>query len=347
MSCAGRGRTSQGRAARAPCWTPLLIATLLLASRAGAADLARATEESRFEQQVHQLFWNDHFDELDAIAASARRDRSRFDDGRWKLAIVYGALGGIPTDASDAKIADAKTRLADWRHKHPESPTPVVALAQFMLSEAWKARGGKLANEVTQAQWQGFAAKLKETHDLLDTTKPVAAACPGWWDAMLTLSRAESWKADRATDLFHQAVAKEPLYQAFYFNRIQSLQPRWGGSLAQIVALADEAVELTKSVEGRTMHARVLWAACQYEGTKPLEDGTFDWKKMKGGFEDLMARYPESDRNLHAFARWSWAAGDKATAASIFRKLGDDWYSDIWGNRDRYDFARKWALEGA
>ncbi len=324
----------------------VVVATILTAPPVRAADLAQSTEEARFEQHFHELLWHDRTDELDVLAAQLRRDRARFDDGRWKLAILYWTVGRIPWDADDTKIADARARLAAWRAKHPDSPTPHIALAQLVIGEAWRARGHKFANEVTEEQWRGFHEKVHEAHQLLDSTKAVASACPGWYEAMQIVALMENWSPARTQQLFDEAVSHEPLYQPLYFNREQSLQPQWGGSLQQIAAFAERAAELTKATEGRSMYARVLWAGVQAEGTKPLEDGTFDWQKMKQGFRDLMERYPKSDRNLQAFARYAWAANDKATAAEIFKKLGDDWYSDIWGNRDRFEYARKWALDG-
>lgn len=273
---------------------------------------------------------------------------------RWIAVVVLGMLVAVAAEAraaelhdltptDDAEVATARQRLERWHHTYPESPTPIVALGALVMATAWRSRGGKYARETPQQNWNVFRERTREARQILETNRTVGSRDPGWYNDMLDVGLAEGWSKQQYGALFNEAVAKEPAYYDLYFSAVQRLLPRWGGSMADIRALADRAVDRTRSIEGSTMYARIYWMVTQWNGTEGLHDGTIPWSKMKAGFVDLLKHYPSGGRDRQAFAHFGCVVGDREPAAELMKQFGDDWYSDVWGSKDLFRRCQRWA----
>jgi hypothetical protein len=55
-----------------------------------------------------------------------------------------------------------------------------------------------------------------------------------------------------------------------------------------------------------------------------------DWKRMRVGFDNIIARYPDP-WNINKYARFACLAKDYETAGLLMKRI-DQPMSDIWGN---------------
>jgi hypothetical protein len=65
------------------------------------------------------------------------------------------------------------------------------------------------------------------------------------------------------------------------------------------------------------------------------------WPKMKVGFEDLIARYP-NDWNLNNFAIYSCMARDKPKIVELLKKIGGRFLDSAW-SEGVMEFCTKFA----
>ncbi len=120
------------------------------------------------------------------------------------------------------------------------------------------------------------------------------------------------------------------------------MEPKWHGSLIKFNSYVDSVVQDTKPVLGNQMYTRLHWSG---SGSNLFRSGRTNWKKMKQGFEELMAKYPDS-WNINNYAKFSCLAGDTIKLAELLKKIGGYPLTAAWfNNRDFYlncvEFSRR------
>ena len=102
-------------------------------------------EKQEIQEQAKNLFSAKDFDKLDALARKHRESKEHYADGAWKLNEVYAGIC-LDKQASEAQWQEHLAALEDWVKAKPASITARVALADELVTYAWKARGGGYAN---------------------------------------------------------------------------------------------------------------------------------------------------------------------------------------------------------
>ena len=116
----------------------------------------------------------DKFEQLETIASRLLKQKNVFPNGYWQLGQFYIALG---EGWGDLKyFPQIKSGFDDWIKKYPHSVTPRIALAIAYKTIAWKARGGRYANEVTEQGWKDFEDNLKKAEDILIEAEDINAS---------------------------------------------------------------------------------------------------------------------------------------------------------------------------
>jgi hypothetical protein len=162
---------------------------------------------------------------------------------------------------------------------------------------------------------------------------------------MLLVAKDQSWSGTEFDSLLTEALQREPYYYQTYFVAIEYLLPKWHGSIGQIERFADNAVERTRQNEALSMYARIYWFASQTQFGKQLfKDSLAAWPKMKAGFDDIIARYPDP-WNINNYAWFACLAGDRATTEALVRRVGAAPLHAVWKPIDLFDRCRRWATE--
>src|ERR1041385_2167244 len=127
-------------------------------------------EQNLIKQEALTRLANKDYAALEALAAKHRVSKERYASGKWKLGILYS--GFEPSgNASDAEWQARLNQIQDWMKARPEAITPRVASARIMTSYAWRARGSATADQVKDASWQTFFARLQKALTSLEESK--------------------------------------------------------------------------------------------------------------------------------------------------------------------------------
>lgn len=130
--------------------------------------------------------------------------------------------------------------LLDKLRSSPQPPAPFIMLmlqGKLDYRRAWDARGGGYANTVTEEGWKGYAEFIKDARAVFAQAWELHPDYPEPATGMIDCSR-----GDRAACRmwFDRAVSAEfdhiPAYGAYAFT----IYPRWGGSLSEMLAFAEE-----------------------------------------------------------------------------------------------------------
>lgn len=270
----------------------------------------------------------------------------RTPSGLWKLNVFYmgirAAISQVPEPGSRF-FAGLESKTKAWSEAYPASPSAHIAHSMVLLEHGWYFRGTGYASSVPPEAWEPFRRYVKLARENLERHKAIAAVDPGWYEAMLTVARAEGWNRREFDALLNEALDREPYSYHTYFAAVEYLLPHWQGSAEEVEQFAQQAVARTRAQEGESLYARIYWAASQGFGNDLLFRSSTVWPRMKAGFEDVIARYPDV-WNVNNYARFSCLAGDKQKARQLLTKIQAAPVVEAWQPVSLFVRCQRWAF---
>jgi hypothetical protein len=323
----------------------LLLIFFLTPLRTGAQELL---ERKQISVAVKDAFLAEDFGKLEEMSAKFRRDKSRTSSGVWRLSCFYAGIAqAMPGEKheSDEFYKNLEKKSERWSKTFPGSPPAHIAHSKVLIYHGWFYRGGEYAYKVPKEAWEPFYKYIMAANVNLERNKRIASVDPCWYETMLTVARAQGWYREQFDALLEEALRREPGFYQTYFIALEYLLPKWHGDLAQIEQFANDAVKRTKKEEGLGMYARIYWYASQTQFENDLFSQSLAvWPRMKAGFEDIIARYPDA-WNINNYARFSYLARDKQKARELLEKIGGNPIVEAWQPRSLFDQCRRWAFE--
>ena len=306
----------------------------------------RATE--KYEKAVQEMLQKEKFAELDALAASARADKTRFLGGGWKLHGFYTALHGSSFSAcgraTEAEWQAHVEKLKRWASLRPQSITARVALAEAYVGYAWYVRGDRFADVVADKAWKPFKENIQLAKDTLDDASVLPEKCPHWYFVMQQVGRAQGWGLEELTSLLNQAVSFEPLYYYYYREHAFTLEPRWYGSEGDAERFAEQTSVRIGGKQGAIVYFEIaVTLNCTGCSESKSQLARMSWEKIQQGYAAEEELYGTSIHKLNEFAHLAIRAEDRPVALPLFVRIGDNWDKDTWKTRSYFDSSKAWA----
>ena len=305
-------------------------------------------ERMAVSTSIQRAFLQERFAELDRVSSDFRASKSRTSSGLWRLTLFYGGLSEAmvaQTKGLDRETAyrEIERKTANWAQSSPNSPAAHIAHSMALIDHAWAYRGGGYAASVKPESWAPFRRYIAMARENLEAHKQVAAVDPRWYETMLTIARAENWDREKFDALLTEALNREPLFYQTYFLALEYLLPKWHGGTQEIEEFAQRAVRLTSKDEGKGMYARIYWVASQTQFQNGLFVDSFaNWSRMKVGFDDVVAKYPDA-WNLNSYAKFSCLAKDKLQTRKLLKRIGSDVLLEAWAPTTLHAECAEWA----
>ena len=149
-----------------------------------------------------------------------------------------------PSDASEALGAgdpELSPLLDEWARAHPRSFAPYLARGAHWVNRALAARGGRWAGETSREDFAAMSAALETALPDLDTAVALRPRLVAALNKKIqALQRWSRTKVQMRT-VVDEATAACPECFQVRATYLLSLEPRWGGSYAQMLAYAAEA----------------------------------------------------------------------------------------------------------
>jgi hypothetical protein len=265
--------------------------------------------------------------------------------GAWHLFYFYDELCELPEPASEQKYVARLEFFHQWVSAQPKSITARIALANGYTCYAWHARGHGFASTVTQTGEQLFEERLKQAAGALKEAKQLEAKCPVWWVTAQYVALGLGWPLSIYNRIFDEAVAFEPNYTLFYYNKVNFLLPRWYGREGDWQRFASGAADILGGEAGDILYARIGWRIHKNAYYKSfMQDAGYSWPRMEKGMEAIVKNYPDSLSAASELAYLSYRAGDRTVAKPLFERIGNKVDSDVWrDDKARFLKARAWA----
>ncbi len=322
--------------------TVLAALALSVAAAASHAELPNFAAVDALHEQARAQIAKGQYEALLADIDQALASKARIPDGRWQLALLLGGVRrGLKAEArSEADWTRLDAALRTLARTHPASPNAWLLVAVMEDSHAWALRGGGYVDTVTDAGAAGFTRHLTKARTLLEA-HPMPSN-PAWF--ALQLSVDTGLGADRRTldQIFAEALKREPDYQQTWFERMNRLLPKWGGTEAEMMALLQQAAQSTSS-ERRGMMTRLMEFSVASGYPEVMQWPTPDWADIKAAFDDELAVFPD-DANAQWFFIQACARGDRSEARHLLAFVKQPPSPQLFGAAGfSFDMAAAWA----
>ena len=295
------------------------------------------SQEARaFQTSIRELLNTDSFAKLEAIAGTARSQKTRFRGGAWKLHAFYAVVQGPGSLTSSDDVWSAHfARLHAWMAAYPSSPTPQIALGRAYLRYAWKARGSGYSNTVTAKAWKQFRERIGQARSILEGAQSIAENDPHWFNSMQQVALAQGWTRPQMDQLLERAIAVAPNYYYFYIAHANYLLPRWHGKEGDAEAFTESIADRIGGDDGNMIYFHIA-EAMDCCGAKDRLPG-LSWERIKEGFSALESQFGSINFQRNVMAYLAVRNKDEEFAAPLFARIGDDWNRTVWGSKANFE----------
>lgn len=328
----GPASSPQNAAGREPGVDPAILAGL----NADAKTDVQAT--AKYAAAIRELFKQAQFKRLDAIAASARSEKSRFAGGTWKLYAFYRALQqpAEGREAPDQAWAEHLAGLGTWAASDPNSVTARIALAGANLKYAERTRidANNTPSDAPHGRtdddpWEVINQSTHVAEVALKEAADLGAKDPHWYFVQQELNRG----GDK--ELLDKAVSLEPSYYPNYRLHALFLHPKWDGQEGAPEKFADEISAQIGGKEGLVAYFEVAETlSC---GPSSITKPKLSWEKIQLGYAALEELYGTSMIKLNQYACLAVLQNDMTLAQQLFARIGDDWDESTWKTKKYFD----------
>ncbi len=287
-----------------------------------------------------QILVNEEFKRIEEEAVRLQRDQPRLRDGLWVVDQFFEGL-----DAPCEILVDRWERMFDrldrWDKAYPRSSTATMVRGSALIHYAWEARGDGYAPTVTQTGWRRFEERLEDARQILMRV-PEKDRTPYFYSQLVTLAMGQGWEHEKIRPYIEECMERWPDYPVVHFAECYRLLPRWAGEEGEWEAYLDE-VTAEDTPLCRERYARTVWAQSGFYKNNIFKEAKVDWARTKAGFEVMRERYPQSWRNLNAFAKFAAMADDKETAVEMTRLITGHEDMDFWVSWSNYTHFKEWV----
>jgi len=325
----------------------LFGAALACMSCAHAAAPAKAPAETA----ATEAFWRGDFAELERQYKDAGKADRLDENGTPHLSLFRSGLTTVfnyTMKNQEAYLKEIDVLTLQWATEHPQSSLAHILHAKALFHHGWSYRGGGYVKDVPPEAWKDFHAYLKRAVDYLARHADVALQDSSAHVLLLQIGRGLSWERRQLAAIAQEGLQRNPGDTDIYFAMEDALLPKWGGDAKALDVYIRKVAEQTREQHGLGLYARLYASAAESQfGHALFEDSHADWDKMKQGFEDILARHPDSPLRLNRYAYMACLAKDRDTLLRLLGKLGERVNPEEWGaNGQRsLESCKRWAGE--
>jgi hypothetical protein len=301
--------------------------------------------------QAEQAFWWGDFAALDKQNDFLRHGKHATADDGSELELFRMGIDsviGAQVAHREPYLQELEAQTLQWATENPKSALAHILYAKVLVAHAWSYRGGGYAKDVPPEAWKDFRAYLQRAADYLNAHGDVAFTDSYAYSVMITIGMGMGVDAKQLEVFVDEGIKRNPYDYTLYFDMLTPLMPKWGGDARTLDDYIRKVAMQTRAEYGMGWYARLYGDAADDDyGHELFQNSYADWPTMKQGYEDMMARYPDSPYRLNVYGHMACLAKDKATLQAVLAKLGNKLDASWWGpNGERsLEVCQRWAKE--
>lgn len=265
--------------------------------------------ERDIEKSTMKFIGSRNFAELEKLASSLRLNQAKDSTGYLRMHQFYSNCGiaGLGEDDVPERI----NVVREWVKKFPQSATAKIALAQIMIDYAWQARGSGYADTISREGGRLFEQRLKEAWTQLAAIKDRPA---DWYRWALKTGLGQGWARTRYEQVYSECRKKYPTVDEVIWSKAMWLLPKWYGEIGESGKFLNAELKKRSGVDADVFYAQTVMAV---EGGAITNLDSFNWQRMRKGFEEIIRRYPKDSGIKASFLSWAISYNDSDTLKSL------------------------------
>lgn len=213
--------TWSGRLPRYFVCAAVLIAVLTGSSSLAFGDISELQDAVAQRLELVELLKAEKFAELQARVASPN------------VKIVDGASALQAFSRVDPGIAGP---LARWRDAYPKSFAPHLAFGLYSSAVGGAMRGEQFSHLTHKKRFEEMHTYFNAAEDALRTALQINPKLETAWISLINLTKVQGRKIEMMSYL-NEAIAALPNHSGVYWTYFKAIEPKWGGSAKQRLAL--------------------------------------------------------------------------------------------------------------
>jgi hypothetical protein len=272
---------------------------------------------------------NGGYAHLDALYAEYFAGGARTRDGTWMIRAFPTAFESIFPYLPEARVEEI---FRDWKARDPGSELRPVAEAFAWQERAWFSKGIGCYTQGLSSGRKAFDALLDRSAKALREDEERGQGSALWHVAAMMVAGGQLRPAVELDALLADSVKRFPGFEPLYAARMTFLLPDWGGSFEAVDRFARESTVKTRAIEGNALYTWLYLDLASRPGCARLfQDSNVSWPEMKAGFDDILARYPDT-RARNTYATFACRMRDVVTTERLLAELGKDAQLGIWSS---------------
>ncbi len=305
----------------------------------------------RFEQLLDRCFYDDDFDQLEAVAARLQADPVKhfpWDSRRTKYGAMVLHLASRPSSLLITKHRRVEG-VQKWLNLKHDSLTAKLVQARLFIYAGWEVRGSGFANTVTEQGWQAFNDNIAKAEGILVPIADSKDPPPEVYPPLFIVAMAQSWPRERTKPYIDKLLETAPTLSDAHHSLAVMFLRRWGGEFGESEAYAQFVAEKVGAAAGDAEYAKIALCLRPYFGADEFVRSTnFDMERVHRGVSHIAETMPEDSDILNEGFLLAWRQEDTKVAGWYLDKLEPydvQWPTTAWKNRNNYAEAKTWALK--
>ena len=179
----------------------------------------------------------------------------RFDDlERHFSGVVTSVESGALSDAEGSTLfavfavaSPARDPLhREWIQRYPKSEAAYLAAAAYYLRLAFAARGDKFSDETSDEQFDAMGESMIKANELLDEAMRLSKRPTMAISQRMRITTATG-NSVRTAQHYRKAIKDYPETLQVRYRYISASNPKWGGSIPQLMSIVDDAKGMSES----------------------------------------------------------------------------------------------------
>jgi hypothetical protein len=151
-------------------------------------------------------------------------------------------LEGYRSATGDRKQGYDRIAAALDKNSSKKGIIPLQVKGSFYVDWAWDARGIRHADKVTESGWKFFSERLGIAREALEDAWSQDSTDPAVCRTMINVAAGECAR-DEMEVWFERGKKINPAYYELYATKLNFIQPQWGGSDEEMLALGRACVK--------------------------------------------------------------------------------------------------------
>ena len=190
---------------------------------------------------------------------------------------------------------------------------------------------------------EALKSELQFAREILEKNKAIASKDPYYFALLVMIMRNQRLSAEEVLQVAFEGADTYPDFFDTYFEATAAIGVLSKKPLADIEALANTAIEKSKSQIGDEAYARIYWNALQtIVDSSDWYRLNWNWQRMKSSMRTIATRYPVQ-WNIQNFARFSCIMQDVEETQLYVGKTSGPPLAEVWSQSEFFDACREFA----